>query len=159
MYLRDANLKLEDFCKEMFVEIHVSIADQLVLKPVWYKLYNDVSFTSVDGFGVIVDGCCILQLLEKSDFSVDPERELKISIDKLVRVHQDLLIMDNQIPFQFLRLLCKDEARLQKCLRSFLRVHGIEKTPEIPSKEKENQDVKVEVEGDDEEDQEDPVIY
>ncbi|XLT12098.1 hypothetical protein HN51_057788 [Arachis hypogaea] len=71
---------------------------------------------------IIVEACCVFHLLEKSESSVDPEQELKISIDKLVSVHQDLLILDNQIHFQSLRLLCQDEARLEKCLCNFLQV-------------------------------------
>ncbi|RYQ87209.1 hypothetical protein S83_064826 [Arachis hypogaea] len=86
---------------------------------------------------LIVDGCSILHLLEKSGNSVDPQQELRTSVDKLVRMQQDLLVMDNQIPFQVLRLFCKDEARLEKCLLNFLQVHGIKMAPKL-SKEKKN---------------------
>ncbi|MED6131413.1 hypothetical protein PIB30_009634 [Stylosanthes scabra] len=113
---------------------------------------------------LMLDGCCVLQLLEKSDCSVDPEQELMISIDKLVRVHQDLLVMDNQIPFQVLRLLCEDEARLKKCLQNFLQVHGIETTPNLgkekpSSGQQEAQKIEVIVHGqqDKDEDEDDPV--
>ncbi|MED6171599.1 hypothetical protein PIB30_042198 [Stylosanthes scabra] len=119
--------------------------------------YYDLNTVRFAILASVLDGCCVLELLEKSDKSVaDLEKELEISIEKLVKVHQDLLIMDNQIPFQLLRLLCQDEARLEKCLHNFLRVHGIliESPPKLGRKKKENQEVKVAV---DEEEEEDPV--
>ncbi|XP_027337439.1 UPF0481 protein At3g47200-like [Abrus precatorius] len=73
------------------------------------------------------DGCSILQVLDKSVDSDNPEEELMISTDKLVRVHQDLLLLENQIPFQLLELICgEDRARLKRCMRNFLIIHGIE---------------------------------
>ncbi|KAL1292759.1 hypothetical protein HN51_053319 [Arachis hypogaea] len=174
MYLQHTNQRVRD--------LHFRI-----LRHDWRPLYQYVELSrdsdtretisvygnprSKDDFvaGVLVlDGCSVLELLEKSDCSVDSEQELKISIDKLVRVHQDLLVMDNQIPFQVLRLLCQDEARLQKCLENFLRVHGIETTPKLGKgklcfgMEKENngtqsgqqeaQEIEVIVQGDDQQD-------
>ncbi|MED6177945.1 hypothetical protein PIB30_102928, partial [Stylosanthes scabra] len=103
------------------------------IKPMLSNLFQEGFPRYLYADLLIIDGCCVLQLLKKLDNLVNPEQELKISIDKLVRVHQDLLIMDNQIRFQLLRLLCQDEAMLQQCLHNFLQVHGIE----IPSKKKE----------------------
>ncbi|XLU29161.1 hypothetical protein S245_065227 [Arachis hypogaea] len=145
MYLKRTNLKLEDICRELHVE------DTWSPKPMWEKLYDRHRLHAAS---LIVDGCCVLELLEKSDLSVDPEQELKISMDKLVRLHQDLLILDNQLPFQLLRLLCEDQERLQKCLFNFLQVHGIqvETAPKLPRKKRENEEVKVAVDGDDDED-------
>ncbi|MED6160061.1 hypothetical protein PIB30_047923 [Stylosanthes scabra] len=152
MYLKDTNLKLEDIYEDIYKEIYYrDMNGNAILKPTWSNLYPlNIPFDARDP---IVDGCSVLQLLRKSDYLVDPEKELKISIDKLVRVHQDLLIMDNQITFQFLRLCCEDEARLEQCLHNFLHVHGIEKAPNIPRKKKENQEVKLAVD----EEEEDPV--
>ncbi|MED6184396.1 hypothetical protein PIB30_047085 [Stylosanthes scabra] len=150
MYLKDTNQKVEDLYTEIFY--HDEEINLLKLKPVWRNLEDYF----VDKNDIIVDGCCVLQLLKKSDSSVDDlEQELKISIDKLVRVHQDLLIMDNQIPFELLRLLCQDEAMLEQCLHNFLQVHGIliELAPKLPRKKMENQEVKVAVD----EEEEDPV--
>ncbi|XP_057732941.1 uncharacterized protein LOC130948250 [Arachis stenosperma] len=147
MYIKHTNLKLEDLFRELSGE------DRLFLKPMWQKLYDRKILSP---HATIVDGCCVLELLEKSDLSVDPEQELKISMDKLVRVHQDLLILDNQLPFQLLRLLCEDQERLQKCLCNFLQVHGIQTAPKLPRKRTENEEVKVAVDGDGDDD-EDPV--
>ncbi|XLU29156.1 hypothetical protein S245_065222 [Arachis hypogaea] len=146
MYLKDTNLKVEDLFRELWEENTWS------LKPMWLKLYDNPR--GLYASSLIVDGCCVLELLEKSDLWVDPEQELKISMDKLVRVHQDLLIMNNQVPFQLLRLLCQDQERLQKCLFNFLQVHGIkvETAPKLPRKKRENEEVKVAVDGDDDED-------
>ncbi|MED6131411.1 hypothetical protein PIB30_009632 [Stylosanthes scabra] len=105
----------------------------------------------------VLDGCCVLELLEKSDNSVDPEKELQISIDKLVRVHQDLLILDNQIPFQLLKLLCQDEARLEKCLHNFLQVHGIQTTPKLLREKTVNDTVNITLEEDHEEEEQEPL--
>ncbi|QHO51787.1 DUF247 domain protein [Arachis hypogaea] len=55
-----------------------------------------------------------------------PYKDAWTAMDKLVRVHQDLLILNNQIPFPWLRVLCNDDQRLEKCLHNFLHVHGIE---------------------------------
>ncbi|RYR40908.1 hypothetical protein Ahy_A09g046655 [Arachis hypogaea] len=85
-----------------------------------------------------------------------PYKDAWTAMDKLVRVHQDLLILNNQIPFPWLRVLCNDDQRLEKCLHNFLHVHGIESAPKLQRKKRENEEVKVAVEGDDdEEEQED----
>ncbi|MED6131414.1 hypothetical protein PIB30_009635 [Stylosanthes scabra] len=159
MYLKGTNQKVEDLYMAICDE---NASDGMDIKPMWRNLHSEVFRRYLNADNLIMDGCCVLQLLKKSDSSVDPEQELKISIDKLVRVHQDLLIMSNQIPFQLLRLLCQDEAMLQQCLHNFLQVHGIliDSVPKLPRKKKENQEVKVAVEGDDEEEdqeEEDPI--
>ncbi|QHN75641.1 UPF0481 protein [Arachis hypogaea] len=148
MYLKDTNLNVKDLFREICDDNRMK---RWLLKPMWQKLYDA---PTIYADHIIVEACCVLHLLEKSESSVDPEQELKISIDKLVRVHQDLLILDNQFPFQSLRLLCQDEARLEKCLSNFLQVHGIqvETAPKLPRKKRENEEVKVAVDGDDDED-------
>ncbi|QHO33011.1 hypothetical protein S83_027426 [Arachis hypogaea] len=86
MYVRETNLKVEDVYREMY---DWNIREGAVLKPMWTKLYDVDPFDEqVDiglkkRYGPIVDGCCVLQLLQKSESSVDPEQELKISLDKL----------------------------------------------------------------------------
>ncbi|MED6177267.1 hypothetical protein PIB30_096554 [Stylosanthes scabra] len=158
MYLKDTNLKLKDLYMEICYE---NASYPMDIKPMWRNLHSEVFRRHLNADSLIMDGCCVLQLLQKSNNSVDPEQGLKISIDKIVRVHQDLLIMDNQIPFQLLRLLCHDEAMLEQCLHNFLQVHGIlieSSAPKLPRKKKENQEVKVAVDEEEEEDdEEDPV--
>ncbi|KAK7330772.1 hypothetical protein VNO77_24972 [Canavalia gladiata] len=89
-------------------------------------------------FMLMEDGCSILQLLERSLDCENPEEELMVSTDKLVRVHQDLLLLENQLPYQLLKLICiqmdpgtredqHDRARLNRCMRNFLIIHGIER--------------------------------
>ena len=132
--------------KYMWTAMYLKHTNQTV-----YDLYQRISSHEKELYGqftrdcwgehlswlLVLDGCTILQVLEKSDQSVHPEQELKVSFDKLVRVHQDLLLLENQIPFQVLKLLCKDEARLMKCLHNFLEIHGV-KMVSRPSKEKGN---------------------
>ena len=89
------------------------------------KPYGDDGIASASWM-LVLDGCSILQVLKKS-YSADPEQELEISIDKLIRVHQDLLLLENQIPFKVLKLLCKDD--LKECLSNFLQIHGVKMAP------------------------------
>ncbi|QHN75636.1 hypothetical protein HN51_053314 [Arachis hypogaea] len=102
---------------------------------------------------LVSDGCCVLHLLEKSDNSFEAQEELEISIDKLLWMHQDLLIMDNQIPFQVLRLLCEDQERLEKCLGNFLQVHGIQTAPKLRRQNQEEQELRLIVQGDNQEEE------
>ncbi|KAK7330769.1 hypothetical protein VNO77_24968 [Canavalia gladiata] len=82
-------------------------------------------------FMLMEDGCSILQVLDRSLGSKNPEKELMVSTDKLVRVHQDLLLLENQLPYEFLKLICNDTARLKRCMRNFLVIHGVEKNEEL----------------------------
>ncbi|KAK7265934.1 hypothetical protein RJT34_33559 [Clitoria ternatea] len=68
---------------------------------------------------LVVDGCSVLP-------SENPEHELKVSTDLLVRVNWDLLLFENQIPYQVLKLLCNDTEKLKRCMRNFLLIHSIE---------------------------------
>ncbi|XLS55417.1 hypothetical protein HN51_005172 [Arachis hypogaea] len=81
MYLKDTNLNVKDLFRKICDDNRMK---RWLLKSMWQNLY-DASTVYADH--IIVEACCVLHLLEKSESSVDPEQELKISIDKLVRVH------------------------------------------------------------------------
>lgn len=75
---------------------------------------------------LVVDGCSVLQALDKSLDSDYPEKELKRSAGQQLRLHHDLFLLVNQIPYQLLKLLCGDKARLNRSMHNFLLVHGID---------------------------------
>ncbi|CAJ1943348.1 unnamed protein product [Sphenostylis stenocarpa] len=74
---------------------------------------------------LVVDGCSVLHVLDKSVDSDYPEKELKVSAGQLAQLHHDMVLLENQIPYQLLKLLCNDKARLKSCMHNFLMVHGI----------------------------------
>lgn len=51
---------------------------------------------------LLVDGCSLLQILEKGTFY--PE-EMNVEVDQLALVWQDVLLLENQIPYRVLQLL------------------------------------------------------
>ncbi|XP_015950825.2 UPF0481 protein At3g47200-like [Arachis duranensis] len=137
MYVKHTNQPVKD----LFQRIHNHDLNLLKRSSEIYKDQAEYETARVYGelenlkdflaWLLVLDGCSLLQLMEKSENLENIEQELWISIDKLVRVHQDVLILDNQIPFQVLRLLCNDEVRLEKCLHNFLQVHGIKTAPKL----------------------------
>ncbi|QHN75645.1 UPF0481 protein [Arachis hypogaea] len=164
--IRNTNQSFKDLYNTIMRESEMlEEISQLHGEDIWQSMscyYGDVRDTyEFITWLLVVDGCSILHLLEKSGDSVDPHRELKISVDKLVRMYEDLLVMDNQIPFQVLRLFCKDEARLEKCLHTFLQVHGVKTAPELGKGKKTTQEaaqeLKLVVQGDYDQNREDPV--
>ncbi|KAK7380995.1 hypothetical protein VNO78_33516 [Psophocarpus tetragonolobus] len=74
---------------------------------------------------LFVDGCSLLQILEKGKFH-DP-KEMKVKVDQLVLVWQDVLLLENQFPFQVLQLLSHhlDEAELVNSMNKFLQCHHL----------------------------------
>ncbi|MED6187844.1 hypothetical protein PIB30_080351 [Stylosanthes scabra] len=97
---------------------------------------------------LVVDGCSVLHLLDNTDPYFSDEK-LNISMGKLIRVHQDVVILDNQIPFQVLRLLCQDRRRLERCLQKFLRVYGVDRIPRLSKQNQTAQEVNIIVHDDD----------
>ncbi|KAK7330770.1 hypothetical protein VNO77_24970 [Canavalia gladiata] len=79
-------------------------------------LYNDIRNIPLwMQFMLMEDGCSILHLLERSLDCEYPEKELMVSTDKLVRVHQDLLLLENQLSYQFLKALVRrDYSQIHK---------------------------------------------
>lgn len=71
---------------------------------------------------LFLDGCSVLQLLDNPE-----SREIRkvLELDQLVELYEDLLLFKNQIPFQVLKLLCKNQYQLNKCLDNFLQIHRI----------------------------------
>ncbi|KAK7287148.1 hypothetical protein RIF29_00222 [Crotalaria pallida] len=124
MYLKDANqshLDLYDKINSHYSEMNDSFR---IDDGTSYHRQNIVSIC-------MLDGCSILHVLDKSDNFDDAEKELKVSVEQLVRVHQDMLLLENQIPFQVLKIICNDNReKLDKFLENFLKVHDVHTTME-----------------------------
>ncbi|XP_052195447.1 UPF0481 protein At3g47200-like isoform X1 [Diospyros lotus] len=152
MFLEDTNQNALDLCKKMFDHLEELMS---LFSPGCWRYRQEELITLLSPFGIatddidlangdfkdikswilFVDGCSVLQVLDKSnDSDSDPEQVLRVSVDQLVRVHQDLLLLENQIPFQVLKLLSKDEAKLKKCMDNFLQIHRIT-LPSRPGKQ------------------------
>ncbi|RDX76995.1 UPF0481 protein, partial [Mucuna pruriens] len=74
---------------------------------------------------LLVDGCSLLQILEKGKLD-DPEN-LEAKVDQLVLVWQDVLLLENQLPYQLLKLLSchDDDAKLLNSMNEFLKYHHL----------------------------------
>ena len=81
---------------------------------------------------LFVDGCSLLQILEKGELQ-DP-KEMNVKVDQLVLVWQDVLLLENQLPYHVLKLLSdhEDDAKLVKSMNEFLKCHHL--SPELRSK-------------------------
>jgi len=87
---------------------------------------------SLEGFGsleeklswmLFLDGCSLLHIMEKADL-VYPEH-MNIKVDELVLVMMDVVLLENQLPYEVLKLLWKDdnESELIKSMTNFLKCH------------------------------------
>ncbi|KAL1368138.1 hypothetical protein HN51_022278 [Arachis hypogaea] len=94
---------------------------------------------------LFVDGCALLQVLENGNLGDACNYcHLKIKMDQLILVQQDVLLLENQLPFQLLRLLCCDpnanvntnvDDHLVKSTEKFLCTHHLWPKPCPPRKE------------------------
>ncbi|KAI9126656.1 hypothetical protein K1719_002252 [Acacia pycnantha] len=68
---------------------------------------------------LFVDGCSLLQILVMFD-SKKPE-DLKLKVDLLALLRQDVLLLENQLPFQLLSLLTNDDNLVVEAINMFVR--------------------------------------
>nr|AFK40291.1 unknown [Medicago truncatula] len=103
-------------------ELHQKIADNIdELKGRFSDDVLTLTGKSLEGFHsleeklswmLFVDGCSLLYLLEKG--------HMKIKVGQLVLVMMDVLLLENQLPYEVLKLLWKNnESELIKCMMSF----------------------------------------
>ncbi|KAI4346912.1 hypothetical protein L6164_007775 [Bauhinia variegata] len=59
---------------------------------------------------LFVDGCAVLQILEKVNLSKVKDFKVKVDIQVIVR---DLFLLENQLPYEVLKLLSQDESELK----------------------------------------------
>ncbi|XP_027337437.1 UPF0481 protein At3g47200-like [Abrus precatorius] len=125
MYLNNTNQTYDYLCEIIRNSFHEHLAG-LFTEECWkYDDAHDLRRSLHVEEMLVVDGCSVLHVLDKSVDSDYPDKELKVNVDQLVRVHHDLLLLENQIPYQVLKLLCNDKSRRKRCMHNFLLVHGI----------------------------------
>ncbi|XP_047170210.1 uncharacterized protein LOC124838605 [Vigna umbellata] len=83
---------------------------------------------------LFVDGCSLLQILEKADLKNPKEMNLKV--DQLVLVCHDVLLLENQLPYEVLKLLSghQNDDTLVSSMNKFLKFHHL--SPDEESEEK-----------------------
>ncbi|KAI4346923.1 hypothetical protein L6164_007786 [Bauhinia variegata] len=70
---------------------------------------------------LLVDGCAMLQIMEKATPSEFKDLKVKIDIQVIIR---DLFLLENQLPYKVLELLCKDETELKISMYRFCKLHN-----------------------------------
>ncbi|XP_020213816.1 UPF0481 protein At3g47200 [Cajanus cajan] len=84
-------------------------------------------FASVDemiSWMLFVDGCALLQILGNADLS--KPNKLNVKVDQLVLVMMDVLLLENQLPYELLKLLWvrdQEESSLIQMMKHFLKCH------------------------------------
>nr|KYP44041.1 UPF0481 protein At3g47200 family [Cajanus cajan]KYP44046.1 UPF0481 protein At3g47200 family [Cajanus cajan] len=74
---------------------------------------------------LFVDGCALLQILEKGG-NLDKPEELLVKVDQLVLVWQDVLLLENQLPYILLKILSPyNDAKLLQTMKVFLKWHHL----------------------------------
>ncbi|GAU32322.1 hypothetical protein TSUD_43640 [Trifolium subterraneum] len=141
----NANLKLGEKYKLMWAtkyiqntahipqDLHKKIADNIdELKGHFADDVLTLTGESLKGFRsleeklswmLFVDGCSLLYILDKVE--LDNPEPMNIKVDQLVLVVMDVLLLENQLPYLVLKLLCKDEneTELIKTMKKFLKCH------------------------------------
>jgi len=130
-------------------ELHKKITDKIdELKG---RFSDDVLTStgkSLEGYGsldeklswiLFVDGCCLLHILEEADLDF-PKFMMNIKVDQMFLLTMDVLLLENQLPYEVLKLLWKDddESELIKSMTDFLsRCYW--DTPDESQSEKDNE--------------------
>ncbi|KAI9121713.1 hypothetical protein K1719_008746 [Acacia pycnantha] len=71
----------------------------------------------------LLDGCAVLEFIRNQGIE-KPKAKLKIKVDQLVLVQQDMLFLENQLPYRLLTLLSNGhENELNQWIKSFLKTH------------------------------------
>ncbi|KAI9121140.1 hypothetical protein K1719_008173 [Acacia pycnantha] len=73
----------------------------------------------------LLDGCAVLEFIRNlKEGNAKAEEKLKIKVDQMVLVRQDLLLLENQLPYRLLTLLSnRPENELNQWIVSFLEKH------------------------------------
>jgi hypothetical protein len=114
-------------------DLHKKIADNInELKGRFSDDVLTLTGNSLEGFGsleeklswmLFVDGCSLLHILEKA--KLHEPGHMNIKVDQLVLVMMDVILLENQLPYEILKLLWRDnnENELIKRMRDFLKCH------------------------------------
>ncbi|KAI4300863.1 hypothetical protein L6164_034191 [Bauhinia variegata] len=112
----------DDFVKGKYAEFKdkiVRVIEQCYSDEV-IEEYKDNKYEAL-AWMLFVDGCSVLELMKEAD--VEKPEALKIKIDQLILMLQDLLLLENQIPFQLLKLFCPEQDELFKSMNKFVKLH------------------------------------
>ncbi|TKY73625.1 UPF0481 protein [Spatholobus suberectus] len=109
----------ENLMKNLFDEDLFSNNEQ-------FSKYSDQGFTSTKEmicWTLFVDGCALLHVLEHA--KLHDGQKMNVKVDQLVLVMQDVLLLENQLPYPLLKLLWRDTngSTLIDTMRNFLRCH------------------------------------
>ncbi|ESW23695.1 hypothetical protein PHAVU_004G068600 [Phaseolus vulgaris] len=124
-------------------ELHTKVVQNMeTLKPLFDDdlFINNPTFLRYHehGFGtpeemiswtLFVDGCALLRILEHA--KLDNPEKMNVKVDQLVLVMQDVLLLENQLPFPLLKHLWRIPGKelketmkeLKKTMKEFLRCH------------------------------------
>ncbi|TKY73626.1 UPF0481 protein [Spatholobus suberectus] len=91
-----------------------------------FSTYRNQGFTSIEEmicWTLFVDGCALLHILKHA--KLHEPHKMKVKVNELVLVMQDVLLLEKQLPYRMLKLLWRDthESTLIQTMRSFLRSH------------------------------------
>jgi len=127
-------------------DLHKKIADNIdelkghfdddVLASTRWSLAGFRSLEEKLSWMLFVDGCSLLHILEKA--KLDEPGQMNIKVDQLVLVMMDVLLLENQLPYEVLKLLWKDnnESELIKSMTNFLDCHHLATPDESQSEKK-----------------------
>ncbi|RHN46065.1 hypothetical protein MtrunA17_Chr7g0238201 [Medicago truncatula] len=101
-------------------DLHKKIADNIdelkghfdddVLTSTRWSLAGFRSLEEKLSWMLFVDGCSLLYILEKAN--LNEPWHMNIKVDQLVLVMMDVLLLENQLPYQVLKLLWKMKTRV-----------------------------------------------
>ncbi|RHN45550.1 hypothetical protein MtrunA17_Chr7g0232531 [Medicago truncatula] len=127
-------------------ELHKKIADNIdELKCHFSDDVLTLTGKSLQGFGsleeklswmLFVDGCSLLHILD----NIVHAGPINIKLDQLDLVIMDVLLLENQLPYEVLKLLWKDnnESELIICMWKFLSHRHLDTPDESESKKEKN---------------------
>ncbi|KAI4346910.1 hypothetical protein L6164_007773 [Bauhinia variegata] len=108
-------------------DLHKRIADNISeVRELfsWDELRHAQDYSNEDlAWMLFVDGCSVLQILDKANFS-KPE-DLIVKVDMLVVLERDLFLLENQLPYQLLQLLSEDEMKLKISMQGFCELQNM----------------------------------
>ncbi|KAI4353169.1 hypothetical protein L6164_002140 [Bauhinia variegata] len=125
--------------------LHKRIADNIARLRGFFSWHEiglaDNHYSNDDlAWMLFVDGCSVLQIFEKANLSRLEDLKVKVDIVAIVR---DLLLLENQLPYEVLKLLSEDESKLKLSMYSFCELQNmftvIESPYSLPFTEPEHQ--------------------
>ncbi|KEH22860.1 DUF247 domain protein [Medicago truncatula] len=111
-YIENTRLNPRDLHKKIFDnidELKGHFDDDVILTLTGKSLEGFGSLEEKLSWILFVDGCSLLYILDGCCTWMDDPEPMDIKVDQLVLVMMDVLLLENQLPYQVLKLLWKDE--------------------------------------------------